>query len=120
MNALLIQEILFSIIPKQNKCHNHIGTSGWYYRDWIGTFYPQKLKSYEDLKLYSQTFKTVENNSAFYHMPQKKTIQKWIHATEPDFIFCVKLNQNITHFRALMIKDETKALLESYFSCGSA
>jgi uncharacterized protein YecE (DUF72 family) len=102
-------------MAKLGLCQILIGTSGWYYRDWVGVFYPKNIKSYDDLKFYAKTFKTVENNSAFYHMPQKATIQKWIKATPPDFTFSVKLNQSITHFHALIIKDETKELLKTYF-----
>jgi uncharacterized protein YecE (DUF72 family) len=100
---------------KSHSCQIFIGTSGWYYQDWIGTFYPKKFKSYEDLAFYAKTFDTVENNSAFYHMPLKSTIQKWAKATPNDFIFSIKLNQSITHYQALGINDKTKALLETYF-----
>lgn len=99
----------------KSDCQILVGTSGWYYQDWVGSFYPKKLKSYKDLAFYAETFKTVENNSAFYHMPLRSTIQKWDKATPRDFIFSVKLNQSITHYQALVLNAKTKTLLKDYF-----
>jgi len=46
-----------------------IGTSGWQYRDWQGTFYPPGLPAKERLSRYATRFSTVEVNSTFYRLP---------------------------------------------------
>jgi uncharacterized protein YecE (DUF72 family) len=102
-------------MAKANVCPILIGTSGWYYKDWIGKFYPKGIKSYADLTFFAKTFNTVENNSAFYHMPQQTTIQKWIKATPSNFTFSIKLNQSITHYHQLAVDKATKELLKVYF-----
>lgn len=55
-----------------------IGTSGYYYDDWLGRFYPSDLGKNKLLQYYARYFSTVELNSTFYHLPQQKTIQNWI------------------------------------------
>ena len=54
----------------------HIGTSGWHYKHWVGTFYPAGTKDSEQLAYYIKFFKTVELNSPFYHLPPPKTFAR--------------------------------------------
>jgi len=82
--------------------HIHIGTSGWHYQQWLGTFYPDNLAEKEFLKYYSQYFCTVEVNNTFYHLPQNKTITQWAETVPEDFIFAVKASRYITHMKKLI------------------
>src|SRR6185312_1736089 len=70
----------------------HMGTSGWYYRDWPGTFYPVHLKKQNFLACYAESFKTVELNGTFYHLPLDSTAKTWYRSTPRDFVFSVKAN----------------------------
>ena len=78
-----------------------LGCSGWSYKKWSGKFYPADAKNSDMLKMYTQTFNTVEVDSTFYGMPSRNTVEKWFESTSPDFRFCLKLDRQITHIRML-------------------
>ena len=46
-----------------------IGTSGYNYPEWRGTFYPEKFPTSKMLAFYAERFTTVEVNYTFYRMP---------------------------------------------------
>jgi uncharacterized protein YecE (DUF72 family) len=73
-----------------------IGTSGWFYDDWWGRFYPKNLPKGKALEFYSKTFDTVELNASFYHLPKKITFENWRKNTPTGFTFSVKGNRFIT------------------------
>jgi uncharacterized protein YecE (DUF72 family) len=75
----------------------HIGTQGWIYEDWMGTFYPPKSSKKDLLRLYSKIFDTVEVDSTFYAIPDEKTILGWNAKTPENFTFSLKLPSEITH-----------------------
>lgn len=79
----------------------HIGTSGWQYRHWKGTFYPEKLKNRDWLTHYARSFDCVEVNSSFYGLPTSETIAEWRGKVPHDFVFSVKAPRRITHFKKL-------------------
>jgi uncharacterized protein YecE (DUF72 family) len=91
--------------------HNiYIGTSGWHYKHWIGTFYPEGTKDAEQLAYYLKFFHTVELNNSFYRLPSEETFMNWNKAVPPDFIFVVKANRYITHNKKLKDPEQSLAL----------
>jgi uncharacterized protein YecE (DUF72 family) len=74
----------------------NLGTCGWSYKEWEGTFY-QKKTAQTKLRAYSTVFKTAEIDSTFYANPSKSTVMGWIRYTPNDFIFAAKLPKTITH-----------------------
>src|SRR3990172_13027539 len=84
----------------------HVGTSGFSYPEWRGTFYPEDLPAEEMLKFYSRTFSTVELNNTFYRFPRIAQVEEWHKATPRGFRFGVKANRLITHTRRLRGVDE--------------
>lgn len=91
----------------------HIGTSGWNYRHWKGTFYPQGTKDKDQLAYYIEHFKTVELNSPFYRIPAPATFEKWGNAVPEDFLFAVKANRLFTHLKKLHVTEDE---IEPFFS----
>jgi uncharacterized protein YecE (DUF72 family) len=81
---------------KNNKEY-FLGCSGWYYNDWAGRFYPEKLSKSRWLEYYSKQFNTVEINNTFYRFPSEKTVKGWYDKTPKDFKLTLKANQIITH-----------------------
>lgn len=77
----------------------YIGTSGYSFKDWIGNFYPEKIKSGEMLNFYAQHFKVVEINSTYYSIPKPSLFESMIERTPSDFNFTVKANSGMTHER---------------------
>jgi uncharacterized protein YecE (DUF72 family) len=74
-----------------------VGTSGWSYPHWRGVLYPPEAKSAEWLRIYAGTFRTVELNASFYHMPRPETFRKQAAQTPEGFLFAVKAHRSITH-----------------------
>jgi uncharacterized protein YecE (DUF72 family) len=83
-----------------------LGTSGYNYPEWRGTFYPPKLPASAMLPYYAERFATVEINATFYRMPAPKTVAGWGAATPEGFVFTLKAPQRITHMRRLRDVDE--------------
>src|SRR6266496_525029 len=79
----------------------HVGTSGYNFPEWKGSFYPPKLPSAKWLEFYARHLRTVENNYTFYRMPSAKTIAGWDAVTPAEFTFVLKAPQRITHFMRL-------------------
>ena len=78
-----------------------IGTSGWQYRDWRGSFYPQKLAQARWLEHYGDRFRTVEVNNTFYRLPKPETFVSWRERTPDDFVVVVKTSRYLTHIKRL-------------------
>ena len=91
----------------------YIGTSGWYYEHWRGLFYPEELPKVEWLEFYSRHFNTVEINNSFYHLPSEKAFNQWKNLVQARFVYAVKVNRSITHFKKLR---NTETDLENFFS----
>jgi uncharacterized protein YecE (DUF72 family) len=83
-----------------------VGTSGYNYPEWKGTFYPADLPAARMLGFYSERFSVVEINATFYRMPTEKSLAGWAAATPPGFRFALKAPQRITHFARLRNVDE--------------
>ncbi len=78
-----------------------IGTSGWHYKHWIGSFYPPRTAASKMLAFYQERFTTVELNNSFYHLPKKPALERWRDFTPPDFCFAVKGSRFLTHMKKL-------------------
>lgn len=87
----------------------YIGTSGWHYKHWIGTYYPAGTKDAEQMTFYLNDFTTVELNNSFYRLPEKKTFEGWRKAAPPGFVFAVKASRFITHNKKLKDPETTIA-----------
>lgn len=74
-----------------------IGTSGWGYDEWAGTFYPKGLAKDDYLPFYSKIFYTNEINTTFYNIPSQWVVSNWVKKTPKDFLFSAKIPQTITH-----------------------
>lgn len=78
-----------------------VGTSGYNYPEWRGSFYPEKLPAAKMLPYYAERLSTVEINNTFYRMPTEKTVAGWSQATPPGFKLTLKAPQQITHVARL-------------------
>lgn len=74
-----------------------IGTSGYSYPEWKGTFYPADLPAAKMLEYYAGRFPTVEINNTFYRMPSEKVLAGWADATPGAFKLTLKAPRRITH-----------------------
>ncbi len=94
-----------------------VGTSGWNYPHWKGIFYPEDLPKDKWLDFYMRHFDTVEVNSTFYRLPQKKAVEAWYKKSYPGFVYSIKMNRTVTHIKRLKNAEEE---LERFFELISA
>jgi uncharacterized protein YecE (DUF72 family) len=83
-----------------------VGTSGYNYPEWKGSFYPADMRPARMLPYYAERFSTVEINATFYRMPTATTIEGWAKAVPDAFTFVLKAPQRITHFARLQNVDD--------------
>ena len=79
-----------------------IGTMGFSYKEWAGTFYPTGLRSADYLTYYSQIFNAVEIDSTFYGVPKISSVTRWREQSPEDFKICLKVPRSITHESGLV------------------
>lgn len=89
----------------------YLGTIGFSYKDWVGSFYPVGTSQREYLPFYSKAFNSVEVDTTFHSIPKQMTVQSWANSTPIDFRFCVKTPRRITH--ELGLKD-TQGLMTEF------
>ncbi len=86
------------------------GASGYSFKEWCGTFYPQKMKAGEMLAFYSARLPTVEINNTFYRFPRVNVLEEWVRATPDAFRFSIKSPRRITHIGRLKPESVTEAV----------
>lgn len=96
-----------------------MGTSGYSYKEWRGSFYPEDLKPAEMLGYYAARLGAVEINNTFYRMPSAKVLAGWADQVPEGFLFALKASRRITHFKRLKEAGEDLAYLaETAMSLG--
>ncbi|HZU83458.1 MAG TPA: DUF72 domain-containing protein [Polyangiaceae bacterium] len=89
-----------------------VGTSGYSYKEWKGSFYPEELPASRFLQFYASALPTVEINNTFYRMPTAKLVEGWASEVPEAFTFALKAPQRITHVAKLKdASDATAAFL---------
>src|SRR5262245_6594511 len=90
-----------------------VGTSGFMYKEWKGSFYPKKFSDKKMLNYYAQHLLSVEMNSTFRHLPTAKAVEAWAKQVPKSFRFVLKAHQSITHFKRLNnVESETDDFLQ--------
>lgn len=74
-----------------------IGTMGFSYTDWGGTFYPNGLKPSQYLTYYAQRFNSIEIDSTYHAIPDPARVRRWKDQTPDDFRFALKTPAAVTH-----------------------
>ena len=87
------------------------GTSGFSYKEWKGSFYPEDLPDSGMLAWYAERFPAVEINNTFYRMPSRKLLQGWAEQVPEGFRFALKASRRITHQKQLADAGEEIAYL---------
>src|SRR5256712_6125895 len=89
----------------------YIGTSGFSYPEWKGSFYPADLPNGEMLRFYGQMFLPVELNTTFCRSPGEDTLAQWAAAVPAEFGFELKAHRRITQNKRLADVDGDVAFL---------
>ena len=80
----------------------YIGTSGWSYKSWEKSFYPERLPAARHFEFYATQFPTVEINFTFYRLPLASTVLGWRDKAPAGFVYAVKGSRFITHMKKLV------------------
>jgi uncharacterized protein YecE (DUF72 family) len=78
-----------------------VGTSGFSYKEWKGSFYPEDLPAADMLRYYAERLSAVEINNTFYRMPKAPMLSQWGEQVPAGFVFVLKASQRITHQKRL-------------------
>lgn len=97
-NAALTNQVLEKL-PTSSQAYFYNGCTGWSMKEWVGKVYPKGTKTKDYLSIYAQQFNTIELNTTHYRIPTVETIDKWRAESTPDFRFCPKVPQTISHSR---------------------
>lgn len=79
----------------------YVGTSGWSYASWRGTFFLKQILVKHHLAYYATQFITTELNGVFYRTPSLESVHAWRDHTADDFVFAWKASKFITHWKRL-------------------
>src|SRR5919108_5502717 len=97
-----------------------VGTSGYNYPEWRGTFYPEKFPTSKMLAYYAERLRTVEVNYTFYRIPTPALLEGWAKGTPEHFTFTLKAPRRITHDSKLQrCEDLTQAFCRTAATLGS-
>jgi uncharacterized protein YecE (DUF72 family) len=92
-----------------------IGISGWRYKPWRGSFYPEGLAQRRELEFASRKLNTIELNGTFYSLQRPNNFASWYDSTPEDFVFSIKGSRYVTHLRRLR---EVESSLANFFAQG--
>lgn len=96
-----------------------VGTSGFSYAEWKGSFYPEHLGAEEMLCHYGERLNAVEINNTFYRMPREDVLERWAASVPESFRFVLKASRRITHQSRLTgCKDSVDYLWEKATTLG--
>jgi uncharacterized protein YecE (DUF72 family) len=92
----------------------YAGTSGFAYKEWKGSFYPEKVPAKEMLRSYAGRLNAVEINNTFYRMPGRSLLTAWAEQVPEGFVFSLKAPRLITHIKQLRnVRDETEYVFDT-------
>ena len=89
----------------------YVGTSGYSYKEWKGSFYPEDVSTDEMLRYYGGQFGAVEINNTFFRMPKPEVLEAWAAEVPADFKFVLKASRGITHMKRLKNAGDSVAYL---------
>ena len=92
-------------LPKAKSPTLYVGCTGWSMKEWLGSVYPTSAKTKDYLTHYAKQFNTIELNTTHYRIPSFDTVLKWRTESMPDFRFCPKIPQAISHSGGMGLND---------------
>lgn len=94
-----------------------VGTSGFAYKEWRGSFYPEELPDAKMLDYYAKRFDTVEINNTFYRMPKASMLENWTKQVGPDFSFVLKA---VTYLVSMKDEEKRASATKAFFETAKA
>jgi len=95
------------------------GASGYSFKEWKGTFYPDDVRPDMMLGWYAARLPTVEINNTFYRTPATTVLESWAANTPDHFRFAIKASRRITHIARIKTESAAEPLRYLYRNLGS-
>jgi uncharacterized protein YecE (DUF72 family) len=92
----------------------YVGTSGWSYPEWRGSFYPDRLPQSRFLEFYGEQLSACEVNATFYRAQSRAALQRWAAAVPPPFRFATKAHRRLTYRRKLAPDPEVSGFVREF------
>ncbi len=89
------------LLPQEYAPNIFIGCPVWTHKAWRGRIFPYKAAEKDFLRYYAQQFNTIELNVTHYQIPTHEQVLRWLASTPPNFLFCPKVPQSISHYKQL-------------------
>lgn len=99
------RRVLAAAPERSDTLQLYVGCTGWGMKEWAGTVYPPNAKPKDYLHYYAEQFNTIELNTTHYRIPDADMVRKWYAGSAPDFRFCPKIPQTISHRSGLGMHD---------------
>ncbi len=78
-----------------------IGTGGWTYEPWRGTFFPDKWPQKRELEYAASKLTAIEVNGTYYSGFKPATFDNWAKAVPDGFVFALKASRFCTNRKVL-------------------
>jgi uncharacterized protein YecE (DUF72 family) len=101
--------------PAEQSSRIRVGTGGWTFPPWRGSFYPPDLPQKRELEHASRKLSSIEINGTFYGAQKPESFMRWREETPDGFVFSLKAPRFATHRRVLA---EAGASIERFLSGG--
>ncbi|HEY4062042.1 MAG TPA: DUF72 domain-containing protein [Puia sp.] len=115
----MTEEVLGRLTPSPDEpIRIYVGGTEWGRKNWVGKVYPAGTKEKDFLANYTKQFNTIELNTLFYHLQPRSVIERWASLAGPDFRFCPKFSDTISHKQQLVnVRRDTELFIEqvNYF-----
>jgi uncharacterized protein YecE (DUF72 family) len=82
----------------------HTGTSGWAYKEWKGSFYPERLPQKRMLGHYASVLNSCEVNATFYRVQPPSVAEGWAGSVPDGFRFAVKAHRMVTYRKRITLE----------------
>jgi uncharacterized protein YecE (DUF72 family) len=92
----------------------YLGTSGWSYPEWRGSFYPERLPQNRFLEFYGEQLSACEVNATFYRAQSRRALERWAAAVPPSFRFATKAHRRLTYRRKLAPDPEVNGFVREF------
>jgi uncharacterized protein YecE (DUF72 family) len=92
----------------------YVGTSGWSYPEWRGSFYPAELPQSRFLSFYGEALTACEVNATFYRTQPRPALERWAASVPPSFRFTVKAHRRLTYRRKLAPDPEVNGFVREF------
>jgi uncharacterized protein YecE (DUF72 family) len=116
-DPVMTGRVLGCVRDRDEPLRCYVGATGWGQTKWLGKVYPRGTKPKDFLAHYVRQFNSIELNALWYNLQPKPVIERWATLAGPEFRFCPKFSNTISHERLLEGVDRDTELFVDHMRC---